>query len=189
MDVLDEPLITRHRLTVDEYARMAEAGVLAPDARVELIDGEVIDRAPMGTRHRATVMRLGRLLERAVGDAAQVSSQLPIRLGANNEPKPDLALLRPRADFYTDVMPTGTDCLLVIEVADTTLPYDVRIKGPLYARHGVPEYWVFDLPGRQLRIFRQPQLDAYAEASVVRQPGRLPLPGLVDVHIDLTGVL
>lgn len=188
MEVLEEPRILRHRITVDDYYRMAEVGVLAPDARVELIDGEVIDMAPMGTRHRYVVMSLTRLLLRAVGDAALVSAQLPLRLGDQSEPEPDLALLKSRADGYATVMPGGKDTLLVIEVSDTTLAYDVRIKAPLYARHGVPELWVVDLAGGLLRRFGAPEGDAWGDASATANPGRVALPGLPGIAVDLAGL-
>ena len=156
MGVLDEPRFVRHRLSVDDYLRMAEAGVLTADARVELVNGEVIDAAPMGTRHHSPVLRLSQRLQFAVGGAALVSTQLPLRLDAHNEPEPDLALLRTRQDFYANALPTASDALLVIEVSNTTLADDVRIKAPLYARHGVAELWVLDLPGALLRRFSAP---------------------------------
>ena len=189
MEVLDEPQLLRHRLSVDDYYRMAEVGLLAPDARVELIEGEIIDMAPMGTRHHSTILRLSRLLQSAIGDAALVSTQLPVRLNQRNEPEPDIALLKPSPDFYATALPTGHDCLLVIEVSDTTLPYDVRIKTPLYARHGVPEVWVFDLPGGLLRRYAAAQDGVYTDTSATRDPGVMPLPGLPGCSLDLTGLL
>ena len=186
MEMLEEPRITRHRLTVDDYHRMAQTGVLAHDARVELIDGEIIEMAPMGTRHHSTILRLSQMLHTAVGERATVMTQLPMRLDRRNEPEPDLALLKPRADFYASAHPCGADSLLVIEVSDTTLGYDVRIKAPLYARHGVPEYWVFDLPGQQLRLFSQAAGGNWGDVQVIVKPGRIALPGLGGVEIDLS---
>jgi Uma2 family endonuclease len=189
MEVLDEPRITRHRLTVDDYYRMAEVGVLAHDARVELIEGEIIDMAPMGTKHSAAIRHLAQLLQEAVQRRAIVSMQLPLRLGSLSEPEPDLMLTKPRADFYRNAHPTGPDCLLVIEVADTSLPYDVKVKAPLYAQHGVPEYWVIDLDQKVLRRFASPKDGVWTDVSAVVSPGRIALPGLDGLHIDLTGVL
>lgn len=189
MEVLDEPRFVRHRLSVADYGRLAEAGVLAPDARVELIEGEVIDMAPMGTRHRAAVMRMSQLLHEIVGHGAQVSTQLPLRLGDSSQPEPDLALLKPRDDFYASALPTGHDSFLVIEIADTTLAYDVRIKAPLYARHGVPELWVLDLSGGLLRRFRAPHDGAYTDVAALQRPGVQPLPGLPGCSVDLSALL
>lgn len=188
-DVPEEPHIARHRVTVHDYHRMAEFGVLDADARVELIEGEIIDMAPMGTRHRAAVMQLGRRLERAVGDAAHVSVRLPLRLSEDSEPEPDLALLKPRDDAYAAAMPTGADTLLVVEVADTTLAYDVRVKVPLYARHGVAEVWVLDLGAGLWRRFAALRCGAYADAVALERPGRVALPGLPGCSVDLAGLL
>src|SRR5690606_41478239 len=114
----------RHRITADEYHRMAEVGLLAPDARVELIEGEIIERAPVGREHSSVVDQLNRLFVRAVGDDAIVRVQGSIRLGTLSEPEPDLVLLRPSPDFYRSRFATAADALLVIEVSDTTLRYD-----------------------------------------------------------------
>lgn len=186
MNVLDEPRITRHRLTVEQYHRMGEAGVFAPGARVELIDGEVIDMAPIGTRHWSVVNRLNRLLVQATGELAVVSVQASIRLDRQSEPEPDLAVLRPRDDFYASALPTGHDAFLVIEVADSSLAYDLRLKGRLYALHGVPAYWVVDLAAGLLHTFAVPQGEAYSVIDATATPGTLALPGLVDVSIDLS---
>jgi len=185
----DTPLLTRHRLTVADYYRMGEAGVFAPNARVELIEGEVIDMAPIGTRHGSAVKRLNAMLAAAVGSRAVVSVQDPLRLGDLSEPEPDLMLLKPRADFYADAHPTAADVLLLIEVADTSARYDREIKLPLYARHGVPEVWIIDLEARLLCFHRAPAGDAYTEASTTASPGRTPIAALPGVEIDLAQIL
>jgi Uma2 family endonuclease len=190
MGALDElPLLTRHRLTVADYYRMAEAGVLAPDARVELIEGEVIDMAPIGSRHASAVARLAQQFAQLVGQRAVVWTQNPLRLDAQNEPQPDLMLLQPRADFYAGAHPTAADVLLLIEVADTSARYDREIKLPLYARHGVREVWIVDLHERCVRFFRQPAGGGYADATATATPGRTAVPALPGVAVDLDGVL
>jgi Uma2 family endonuclease len=189
MGAFDTSLIRRHRLTLDEYHRMAEAGVLAPDARVELIEGEVIDMAPIGSRHASVVKRLNRILVSAVGGRAIVSVQDPIQLSTRSEPKPDIALLQPSDDYYAKALPAAADCLLVIEVADTTSAYDRQIKSPLYARHGVPELWIVDLDMRVLRLCRRPEAEGYADITASEVPGLTPLPSLPGVSVDLTGIL
>lgn len=183
------PLLKRHRLTVDDYGRMGEAGVFAPDARVELIDGEVIDRAPIGTRHAAAVTRLDHLLQRAVGDRAIVRSQNPLRLGDRSEPEPDLQLLLPRADFYASAHPAAGDVLLLIEVADSSVRYDREIKLPLYARHGIAEVWLVDLEAGMLRFFRGPQGERYTDITGTETPGPTPVTALPGVVVDLAGLL
>jgi Uma2 family endonuclease len=188
MEVLEEPHIVRHRLTVDDYYRMAEVGVLAHDARVELIEGEIIDMAPIGSRHYAAVVKLHRLIDRAVLDSALLGVQSSLRLSKADQPEPDLVVLKPRSDFFSTSLPTGADCFLVIEVSDTTLPYDVKVKAPLYAQHGVPEYWVIDLAGKQLRRFAAPQGGVWSDVNVIAAPGLVALPGLAGLTVDLSGL-
>lgn len=140
---------------------MAEVGVFAPDARLELIEGEIVEMAPIGSSHAGTVMILNRLLSRAAGDSAIVSVQSPLIVGDRSVPQPDLALLKPRADSYTRSHPTAADVLLVVEIADTTLAFDLGTKVPLYARAGIAEAWVVDLQERAVRVFRDPSASGY----------------------------
>ena len=134
----------RGRITVDEYHRMAEVGLLAPDARVELIEGVIVDVPPMGPSHASAVCQLDKLLHNAVRERAIVWCRLPIRLSAFSEPQPDLALHVGRADFYRQRHPTAEDILLVIEVSDASLRHDLSTKAALYAQHGIRELWVFN---------------------------------------------
>jgi Uma2 family endonuclease len=181
--------MSRHRFTVDEYYRMAEAGLLAPDSRVELIEGEIIDMAPIGSLHGGTVMQLSQLMVRAVGDRAIVSTQLPVRLGRFSEPEPDLALLKWRADFYKSRHPDPADVMLVIEASESSVRYDRQIKIPLYARHGIPEVWIVDLKGKQVHFYRSPREQSYLEISSTDRPGVVAPVALPEVAIDLSGVL
>src|SRR5207253_307637 len=134
--------------------------ILAPDERVELIDGELIEMAPIGPRHMHVVNRLNRALVAAVGADAIVSVQNPVALSERSEAQPDLALLRPQSDSETR-LPTQDDVLLLIEVADTTLQYDRTTKLGLYARFGVREVWIVNLIDRILEIHREPYNGAY----------------------------
>ena len=155
--------LTRHKLDVDAFYRMAEAGILAQDDRVELIDGELIDMRPIGTDHAATVNGLTRTLVMACGTQAIVRVQNPIRLDRFNEPQPDVAVVRPRADNYrSGGHPTAPDVLLLAEVADSSLRFDREVKLPLYARFGITELWIVDLVRRKLDAYRNPAGDEYA---------------------------
>jgi Uma2 family endonuclease len=148
---------------VDDYHRMGEAGILHEDDRVELIDGELIERAPIGQGHAATVNRLTRALVMAFGERAIVSVRNPVRLDRSNEPQPDFAVFRPRADFYeTGERPGPSDTLLVVEVADSSLRYDRAVKLPLYARAGIGEVWIVDLHRRVVDVHLMPAGDGYA---------------------------
>jgi Uma2 family endonuclease len=175
----------RHRLTVADYYRMAEVGILAPDARVELIDGEIIDMAPPGSLHAATVHRLLEVLVRAVESRASVLVQNPMRLSEHSEPQPDLALLRRREDFYAEHHPRAADVLLIIEVAHTSLHFDRDTKIPLYAGNGIAEVWLVDLRARRLVRHRAPQQGLY---TLVDQPDlslALEVSALSGVAVDL----
>jgi Uma2 family endonuclease len=135
---------------------MGETGILGPQDRVELIDGEIIDMSPIGVLHAAIVARLASYFSQRLGPMGIVWCQNPLRLDDISEPEPDIAILRPRADFYMTAHPGAADVLLAIEVADTSLAYDLGTKVPLYARHGIPEVWVIDAATRQTRVFRRP---------------------------------
>src|SRR5213080_5011592 len=137
--------LNRRRFTVDEYHRMGEAGILAEHEPVELIAGEIVVREPIGSRHAGTVNRLTRLWTSRLGDRAIVQIQNPIELPKeDSEPQPDVTVLRPRADFYTGAHPVTADVLLLIEVSDSTLAVDRRVRMPLYARAAIHEAWFLD---------------------------------------------
>lgn len=189
MGLLEEFLGMKHRITAEDYHRMGEAGVLAADARTELIEGEILDMAPIGSRHASVVNRLNRLFMEAVGERAIVQVQGPVRLGDLSEPEPDIALLKPRADYYRDALPGAAEVLLIVEVADTTQRLDRRVKVPLYARHGLPEVWVIDLENGLVHFHRGPGDGTYAEISATGHPGITPIATLPDLAIDLSGVL
>jgi Uma2 family endonuclease len=175
----------RHRLTVADYYRMAEVGILDPEARVELIDGEIIDMAPPGSPHAATVHYLTEVFVRAVEGRATVLIQNPVRLSEYSEPQPDLALLRRREDFYREHHPRPDDVLLIVEVAATSLCFDRKTKAPLYARHGVPEMWLVDLDGARLVRYRAPQQDAYTLVDEPDLGTALEVSALPGVAVDL----
>ena len=130
-----------HRFSVADFHRMGEIGVLTEADRVELIEGEIIDMAPIGSRHAGYVMMLTERMGRAIGDRAILGVQSPVVMSERSEPQPDLALLRRRADFYQINHPRAADALLLVEVADTTVRLDLEVKLPLYARSGVREVW------------------------------------------------
>jgi Uma2 family endonuclease len=153
--------VLRRLFTVDEYYRMAEAGIFSEDEGVELIDGEIVQMPPIGSRHAARVDHLTRLLTHAVGDRAIVRVQGPIRLGPHSEPQPDLALLHPQPDYYAQAHPGPGDVFLVIEVADTSVGFDREVKMPLYAGAGIPETWLVDLDGDDITVSRQPTAAGY----------------------------
>jgi len=161
---------------------MGESGVFAPEARLELIEGEIVEMAPIGSPHAGMVKILNRLLGRLAGDQAIVSVQDPLVIGERSVPQPDVVLLKPRPDSYTQSHPTTADVLLVVEVADTTLSFDLGTKIPLYARSGIPEAWVIDVQERVVRVFRDPSASGYRTSFTVsggESVAALALPAIV----------
>lgn len=154
------------RFDVGDYYRMAEAGILGPEERVELIEGEIVRMSPMGSRHAGCVHRLNNVFARLLGAKAIVACQCPLRLSEFSEPEPDIALLEPREDFYASSHPVPSDVLLLIEVADSSSGFDREVKLPLYAAAGVSEVWIVDLAERLVRVYRDPSGRTYSDAQV-----------------------
>ncbi|APC07882.1 Uma2 family endonuclease [Neomoorella thermoacetica] len=161
--------VARRRFTVDEYYQMARAGILGEDDRVELIEGEIIEMVPIGTRHAACIRRLLHIFSTKIGDNALVDTQNPLRLGQNSEPQPDLMLLKPRDDYYATFHPRPEDVLLLVEVADTSVAFDREVKVNLYARGGVNEVWLVNLQAQQVTAYHLPSPSGYRE---VKEYGR-----------------
>ncbi len=176
----------RHKLDVHDFYRMAEAGIFGEDDRIELIDGDLIDMAPIGQCHEAAVNGLNEALVLACAGRAIVSPQNSLRLNRLNVPQPDFTILRRRADFYaTGDRPGPADVLLLVEVADSSLTFDRTVKLPLYARAGIAEYWIVDLKREVLEAYRRPVADGYAEATEHRAGARLALAHAPEIVVGL----
>jgi Uma2 family endonuclease len=164
----------RRRFTLEEYHRMGETGILADDPRIELIAGAVVVREPTGSHHAGTVDRLGHLFFSRLSGRAIVRIQNPIAFPDEmSELQPDVTLLRPRADFYASAHPGAADVLLLIEVADSTLRLDRRVKIPLYARAGIGEVWLVDLISERVEMFREPSGDRYRDVTRLERGAEL----------------
>ena len=157
--------ILRRRFTMDEYHLMGQVGILGEDDRVELLEGEIVEMAPIGSRHQATVDRLTELFSRRAVDTASIRVQGPVRLAGDSEPEPDLTLLRRRADFYATAHPGPEDVLLLVEVSDTSTEYDREVKIPLYARYGIIEVWLVSLGDGVVEVYRNPTGQGYRDVS------------------------
>ena len=170
MNAVVEP--TRHKLSVQDFERLGAAGILAEDARVELIEGDLIDMPPIGTGHMSVSNRLNRLLVTRAGDDAIVSVAHPMRLPPGSMPQPDFMLLRPRSDDYCRAHPGAPDVLLALEVSDSSLRYDLVTKARVYASNGVAEYWVVEVAARRVHQFRDPDVahGAYRDARLLEPP-------------------
>jgi Uma2 family endonuclease len=183
-------LLTRRRFTVDEYHRMGETGILSEDNRLELIRGDIVFREPIGAYHAGTVDRLNRLWTSRLGERAIVRVQNPVQFRReDSELQPDVMLLRPRDDFYTMRHPEADDVLLLIEVADTTLRLDRRVKMPLYARVGVREVWLLDLTTQQLEVCREPLGDRYGSVRILGRGQRVSPDAFPDLSVDVADLI
>jgi len=181
--------VLRRRFTVAEYYLMAKVGILHEDDRVELIEGEIVEMAPIGRYHASSVDRLTRVLSQGVGQRVILRVQSPIHLGEHSEPQPDISLLRPKDDFYASGHPGPEDVLLLIEVADTTAEYDRQVKIPLYARAGIGEVWLVDLTQDQVEVYRQPGPRGYRQILMPDAEDRLAPQALPDLELTPRDIL
>lgn len=181
--------LAKHYFTVSEYERMGETGVFAPDARLELIEGEIIEMSPIGSRHAACVNLVTDILNEHLHGKAIVRSQNPIVLDDFSEPQPDVSVLRFRADYYRKAHPRPEDVLLVVEVSDTTVQFDRQVKTPLYARAGIHEFLLFNLPDEQLEYYSRPDMATYQTSQILKRGDQYEsviVPGLI---LDIEKVL
>ena len=179
----------RRRFTVDEYYALAEAGILHPEERVELLAGEITTMSPMLGHHAACITDFDELLRESLGRRATVRVQCPVHINSEYEPEPDLALLRRRADSYSQGHPTPDDVLLLIEVADSSIRTDRRRKIPIYGSTGIPEVWLADLTRRQVDVYDQPTASGYARMRTIGSDGILTPAAFPDVAIPVAEVM
>ena len=152
---------THHRFTAD-------AGILKENASVELIQGEIVEMAPVGNRHASCVDRLVDLLTLLTRQQAITRVQNPVHINDYSTVEPDLMLLVRRDDFYVSDRPSSSDVLLLVEVSDTTLQYDRNMKLPIYANAGIVEVWIADLQSMQLEVFTDPFPEGYVSSQILK---------------------
>ena len=157
----------RRRLTVDDFAKMCEVGILSADDRVELIDGELVEMPTMGPPHAGIVNHLARILILHLGDNADVRVQSSVLLSRYTQPEPDLAVVRPDPDHYLQRHPDPGDILIAIEVADSSLKFDREQKIPRYAAAGVPEAWLVDVRARTITVYTDPTAEGYGASHTL----------------------
>jgi Uma2 family endonuclease len=178
------------RFTVDQYERMAEAGIFDPEARTELIEGEVYLLPPAGDWHNAGVDSLASELRPPRRGDWILRSQGSLRVLAGSDPEPDITLLRPRADFYREGGARPADVLLIVEVSDTTIRHDRERKLAMYAEAGIPEVWIVTHEPRAIEVYREPAGSAYAVRQVFGRDDVVSTPAAPGVEIrvsDITG--
>jgi Uma2 family endonuclease len=178
----------RYRLSVADFHQMGEIGVLADNARVELIEGELFNMAPIGIALAWVVADLTRRFILGVGERAVVRPQNPLILDNMTELQPDLALLRPPRETYRLRHPRPEDVLLLVEVADTSLRYDQGFKIPMYARCGIPEVWLIDTNSAALVIHRAPATIGFSKIERMTAPSVIKPVALEEMEIDLSGL-
>ncbi|MCS7013555.1 MAG: Uma2 family endonuclease [Chloroherpetonaceae bacterium] len=179
--------LERRRFTVSEYLRMAEIGIFAPDEKLELIDGEIVKKmSPIGTPHLWCVARIAKLLERRLGDQHFILVQSPLQLDEHNEPEPDIVLLPLREGVER---PTAREALLVVEVSDTTIKLDRKVKVPLYAAFGIVEVWLVDLVANRIEAYREPKDGTYHQVLMFDETERLSPLKFPDVSFSVAEIL
>lgn len=177
------------RFTVEELDRMAAVGILREDDRVELLDGQIVEMTPIGVLHAACVTRLGALLGPPTHGHSTLRSQCPLVLFDDQAPQPDVALVRYRPDGYQHAHPRPADAFLVIEVADTSVEADRAKKIPLYARAGVREAWLVNLPAECIEMYRHPEGDRYADERTARRGEIIAPLGFPDLQLLVSEIL
>lgn len=181
--------VTRKQFTVDEYYRLGEAGLLAPDERVELVNGELFTMPPIGPGHAGCVDELADLLRARLPDWCLVRARNPLRIGERSQPEPDIAVVHRRPDYYRSSHPTSADVLLVIEVADSTLTYDREIKAPMYAQASIPEYWIVNLVDAEISVYRYPRAGRHQSVQTLVRGDTLQPLNFTEISIAVTAIL
>jgi Uma2 family endonuclease len=181
--------LAKHYFTVSEYERMGQSGIFAPDARVELIEGEIVEMSPIGSRHAACVEAAADTIRESVQRKFFVRTQNPIILDDFSEPQPDITVLVFRDDYYRGGHPRPQDVLLVIEVSDTTYAFDRNVKIPLYARAGIAEALVFNLPEEQLEYYSQPEAGMYQLRRVLKRGEQFQSAKVDGLTLDVATIL
>jgi Uma2 family endonuclease len=179
----------QHRISVKEYYRMAETGVLPPNARVELLDGQIIDMSPIGPFHGSVTKFLNQFFSAASQGRWIVAVQDPAQLDDHSEPQPDLMLLKPSADFYRKGHPQPEDVFLLVEISDTSLEKDQEVKLPAYARAGIAEVWIVNLNDQTIEVCRQPHFAGYSSKVILNAGDKARPQAFPDVSLDVAELL
>ena len=181
--------LDRRRFSVAEYLRIVEAGLFGEDSRLELLWGEIVEMSPIHIAHTSTLSRLVWLLTNMLGKQVILGVQNPVQLGDKSLPQPDIAVLQFQDDFYREQYPGPDDILLLIEVADSSLKYDQRIKSKLYGAAGIADYWIINLPARQIEVYREPRQDGYRTVTRYALGESLSLLAFPDVTLNVSEIL
>jgi Uma2 family endonuclease len=180
---------TIHRFNVKEYHRMAEVGVLLPDARVELLNGEIIDMSPIGPFHGSVVSDLIAAFSESSKGRWRLWSQSPVLLDKHSEPQPDIMLLKPAAHRYRESLPRPENVILLVEVSDSTLSIDREEKLPVYGRAGIAEVWIVNLNESTIEVYRDPHFTGYGSKTILRSGDQAAPQAFPEVAVDVAELL
>ena len=186
---LAQPRLKTFRLNVSQYHQMSEAGIFSENDKVELINGEIIEMSPIGRRHTACVNRLNSVFSQLLGKKVIVAVQNPILLNNLSEPEPDIALLKPRTDFYESGHPQPQDIFLLIEVADSSIEYDRDVKIPLYASSGITEVWLVDIYQQVIIVYRYPSENGYRDIQTLSRGEKLSISAFPENNLFVDDIL
>ena len=186
---LAKPRLNTFRLNVSQYHQMSEAGIFSENDKVELINGEIIEMSPIGRRHTACVNRLNSVFSQLLGKKVIIAVQNPITLNNLSEPQPDIALLKPRADFYESGHPQPQDIFLLIEVADSSLEYDRDVKIPLYASSGITEVWLVDIYEQVIIVYRYPSENGYSDIQKLSRGEKMSIQAFPEINLVVDDIL
>ncbi|MCK5479207.1 MAG: Uma2 family endonuclease [Methylococcales bacterium] len=189
MSVSTEGFYKKHLTNLAEWKKLGEANIFPPESRLELINGEIIEMAPIGSHHASHLKRLNKLFSGLVQESVIIAVQDPLQLGDLSEPEPDFMLLHPSSDFYYENHPVANDVFLLIEIAESSLKFDQNQKLRLYALHNIPEYWLLNVNDTCLEVYRQPYDGLYAEKTTLRSGDKITLSQLTDINIDIADIL
>ena len=186
---LAKPQVKNFRFNISQYHQMSEAGILSENDKVELINGEIIEMSPIGRRHTACVNRLNSVFSQLLGKKVIVAVQNPILLNNLSEPEPDIALLKPRTDFYESGHPQPQDIFLLIEVADSSIEYDRDVKIPLYASSGITEVWLVDIYQQVITVYRYPTEHDYRDIQTLSRGEKLSISAFPENNLFVDDIL
>lgn len=178
----------RHRFTTTEYSQLLQSGAFAPDTRVELIRGEIMDIAPRESGHASAVAALHERLVDVVQPHGEIRCGMPLVLDERSQPEPDLLIVNARADHYRNAHPTAQDTLWLIEVTDKALLYDRKIKTSLYAAAHVPVVWILNTSTAELHCLSDPGKDGYRRRVVLQRHDLVPPPPPFEATVEVGGV-
>jgi Uma2 family endonuclease len=189
MSKSNEIFFKKHLTDVVEWQKMGKAGIFPAESHLELINGEIIEMAPIGSHHAGLLKRLNNLFSGLIQQSALISVQDPLHLGDLSEPEPDFMLLHPRSDFYYEKHPTNKDVFLLVEIADRSLAYDQNTKLRLYAMHNIAEYWLLNVNDACLEVYRQPEKGLYKEKTTLQSGDEITLSQLQNIRIKIADIL